>query len=155
MFVWWKSATHLFTIGYLWVCLAFLIQLLLHGFPQPQVRQHYFSPLSAFPLLFPLFMKSNWFFVFVFFATSNLLVFPGERLFKKSDLPLFSCKCAKENYSLWNREMNLLIVQNLTTRQFHIFIAFFYNRTLLRNSLSRNIKRVAYRNHIAVFLIEH
>lgn len=105
MFVWWKSATHLFTIGYLWVCLAFLIQLLLHVFLQPQVRQHYFSPLSAFPLLFPLFMKSNWFFVFVFFATSNLLVFPGERLFKKSDLPLFSCKCAKENYRYltWKR----------------------------------------------------
>ena len=34
----------------------------------------------------------------VFFATSNLLVFPGESLLKKSDLPLFSCKCAKENY---------------------------------------------------------
>ena len=61
MFVWWKSAGHLFTIEYLWLCLAFLIQLLLHGFLQPQVRQHYFSPLSAFPLLFPLFMKSNWF----------------------------------------------------------------------------------------------
>lgn len=34
------------------------------------------------------------------------------------------------------------------------FYCIFYNRSLLRNSLSRNIKRVAYPNHIAAFLIE-
>ena len=171
MFVWWKSAGHLFTIEYLWLCLAFLIQLLLHGFLQPQVRQHYFSPLSAFPLLFPLFMKSNWFLCPALCSLDRFSSRPAislsflERVYLKKVTFLSLAASAqkkitdtyleKEEIRLWNREMNLLIVQNLTTRQFHVFIAFFYNRTLLRNSLSRNIKRVAYPNHIAVFLIEH
>ena len=37
----------------------------------------------------------------------------------------------------------------------YFYCIFFYNRTLLRNSPSRNIKRVTYPNHIAAFLIEH
>lgn len=38
----------------------------------------------------------------VFFATSNLLVFPRESFFKKSDLLLFSFKYANENYRCLN-----------------------------------------------------